>query len=450
MTILSAPPALKPWREVQIDFTRLRHFGIDKPTVEFEKAHTYPASKPNYQPRTPNHLFNGFRLPTGRSMWGYVHVPFCNYACKFCFYAKHVGKSRDSLVDHYLTNLAREMDFALERLGLDAFSVKDFYVGGGTPTALNEEQLARFLEILRPRFRFEEDALASVEGSPESLTAGKIALLRDFGFSRFSLGLQSAEQRFLDASERKHQVEQAFDAYELLRSEGIDHVNVDLIYGFPGESVSDWEESLSMVIDRIQPESFTLYYLRYVPGTPFTRGIPGQQRATWEQLVEMRKVYMDAMEASDYERCRPHFFRKPENRIRRYHGAPTLDHENYGAQIGFGPSAYSQLGRQVGRSATSLTPWFQQVEAAGFGTVEGRELTLEDRLVRRIAKDLCNRGSLRKEEFEAEFGRPPEHFYGGKLDTLTRLGLIKDTGSAVHLTRKGILVDEEIAYFLFP
>jgi len=453
MTAFAAPPVRNPWREVQIDFSGLRRAGIDKPAFEYEKAHTFPASRPHYQPRTADDLFTGFRLPTGRDFWGYVHVPFCDYACQFCFYAKHVGrdkKARASLVDRYLSCLEREMDNALGRLGLDAFPVRDFYVGGGTPTALTEDQLARFLAILRPRFRFQPDSLASVEATPDSLTAEKVDLLRDFGFRRFSIGFQSAEQRFLDLSRREHNVRRAFEACELLGSRGVDHINVDLIYGFPGETLEDWEQSLDTVLGRIRPESFTLYYLRYVPGTPFTKSFGQPERATWEQLVDMRMAYMDALEAAGYERCRPHFFRKPEDRIRRYHGAPTLDHHNYGAQIGFGPSAYSQLGHQVARSEKNLSRWCDRVEHGSFGTVEGRELTSEDRLTRRIVKDLCNRGYLLKGEFEAEFGHAPEHFFPEKLRSLIHLDLICDTGDSLRLLRKGILVDEEIAYHFFP
>jgi len=431
---------------------KLQRAGITKPALQWEKTHTYPASKPEYVARTPHDLFDGFQLPESRNIWAYIHVPFCNYNCGFCFYAKLIAKEgsarQKALVERYLETLPREMDFGLRKLGLRTFSVKDLYVGGGTPMALDERQLAKFLEILATRFEFQTDALATIEASPESLTAAKIEMLRSAGFSRFSLGIQSAERQFLDVSGRKHTVEDAFAAYDLLREHDVDHINVDLIYGFPGETPKMWEASLRRVMERIEPESLTLYYLRYVPGTPFTRRIEVEERTAWEVTVEMRQRYMRYLEECGYEMCRPHFYRKPEDRIRRYHGAPTLDHHNYGTQIGFGPSAYSHLGYQVGRSASTLDDWIQKVEDVGFGTVEGRELTLRDRVIRRMMQDLCNMGVLKKTRFAKEFGTSPEKFFGEEIRTLISLGLVENTVDELKLTPSGILVDEEIAHWI--
>jgi oxygen-independent coproporphyrinogen-3 oxidase len=450
MTLLSESISARHWRNVEIDFDGLRRVGIEKPSFEFEKAHTYPGSQPDFQPRTPDDLFCDFKLAAGQRMWGYVHVPFCNYACKFCFYAKTVAKDRGHLVDRYLANLEREMDHALERLGLDAFPVRDLYVGGGTPTALDEEQMDRFLNILRPRFRFEQGALASVEGSPESLTAGKITLLKDFGFTRFSIGMQSENQNFLDFSDRRHLVERVYEAYDLLRESGVEHINVDLIYGFPGETVAMWEESLGRVLERIDPESLTLYYLRYVPGTWFSSRVPKDDRASWETLVEMRRTYMDMLEATGYARCRPHCFHKPLSHVLRYSGAPMFDHGNFGAQIGFGPSACSHLGHQIGRSVSSLSNWCQQVETVGFGTHDGRKLTLQDRMVRRVVKDLCNRGKMTHASFHDEFGQAVDRVFQRPFLLLLQTKLIEETADGYCLTPAGILIDEEIAFTLFP
>ena len=427
----------------------LHDAGVRRPPLEYEKAHTYPASQPFFGPLDPSVALAALPGIQG-SFWTYVHVPFCNYLCSFCFYRKVLSDSAGSLFPAFLRGVSRELDQVRMLSGRERIEAHDLYLGGGTPTALTAAQLEALLDLLGTALRPAGDYLGTCEASPESVTVEKASLLLERGIRRISLGGQSFDQRRLDAVRRAHSVGAIAQAYERLRSAGCDHVNVDLIYGFPGQTCGEWESELRAALSALLPESFTLYYLRYVPGTPLANQATAADRVPWAELVAMREAYFDLLFDAGYEMCRPHFFRLPLDRVRRYRGAPTLDHGNHGRQIGLGPSAYSHLGSCVSRSAWPISQWLTAVEQNGFGTAEGRILTANDRHTRAAVKSLAGTLGIDRRQFQLATGADLDKVYGGKLDRLAALGLLRPTETGYQLTELGILLDEEVSYFLYP
>jgi len=198
----------------------------------------------------------------------YVHVPFCATRCGYCDFNTYTavelgsGASRDS----YAGLAAAEVRLALKVLGPAAPSVSTVFFGGGTPTLLPPGDLGQILAAIEAEFGLAADAEVTTEANPESVDERSLAQLRETGFTRISLGMQSAAEHVLAVLDRKHSPGRAAQCVAWARRAGFDHVSLDLIYGTPGESSEDWERSVNSAIGA-GPDHISAYALTVEEGT---------------------------------------------------------------------------------------------------------------------------------------------------------------------------------------
>ncbi|GAA4906555.1 radical SAM family heme chaperone HemW [Tessaracoccus lubricantis] len=177
----------------------------------------------------------------------YVHVPFCRTRCGYCDFNTYTPSELGDLSpDTYLGAAHAELDLAARVLG-DRRPVQTVFFGGGTPTMLPAEALTGLLRAIDDRFGLAPDAEVTTEANPETLTPPYLERLREGGFTRISLGLQSVVPHVLQVLERTHTPRRGLDAAHWAREAGFEHVSLDLIYGTPGESMDDWRASLDAV-----------------------------------------------------------------------------------------------------------------------------------------------------------------------------------------------------------
>lgn len=202
------------------------------------------------------HLLKDINYQNGYSL--YVGIPFCPSICLYCSFSSSPIGIWKNQVDAYLDALCKEIDYAS-----DAFAEKELntvYIGGGTPTTLEPDQLERLLSKLEERFDYSQLLEFTVEaGRPDSITREKLAVLRAHGISRISINPQTMNQKTLDLIGRRHTVEQTKDAFHLAREMGFDNINMDLIVGLPEEK-ADVEHTLQEVIS-LDPDSITVHSL---------------------------------------------------------------------------------------------------------------------------------------------------------------------------------------------
>jgi putative oxygen-independent coproporphyrinogen III oxidase len=199
----------------------------------------------------------------------YVHVPFCAARCGYCDFNTYTaseldggGRSRASYVDAALAELA----LARRVLGEDAPAVETVFFGGGTPTLLAPDELARILGGIEETFGLAPGAEVTTEANPESVDPASLAALREAGFTRISLGMQSAVPHVLAVLDRVHTPGRATAAAAEAHAAGFEHVSLDLIYGAPGESDDDWRASLDAAL-AAAPDHVSAYALIVEPGT---------------------------------------------------------------------------------------------------------------------------------------------------------------------------------------
>ncbi|HET7397304.1 MAG TPA: radical SAM family heme chaperone HemW [Intrasporangium sp.] len=207
---------------------------------------------------------------TSTDLGVYVHVPFCSVRCGYCDFNTYTlgelgGPGASIGLDTYADAALHELDLAERVLGPDAPAVSTVFVGGGTPTMLRPGDLVRVLDGIRSRWGLAPGAEVTTEANPDSVTAAGLAELAAGGFTRVSLGMQSAVPHVLRTLERTHDPDNVARAVRAARRAGL-QVSVDLIYGTPGESLEDWRRSLEAAV-ALDPDHVSAYALVVEQGT---------------------------------------------------------------------------------------------------------------------------------------------------------------------------------------
>lgn len=188
----------------------------------------------------------------------YVGIPFCTTRCAYCsFLSGELGRGK--LVEPYLAALFREMEAGAQLLAESGRRLRAVYVGGGTPTALNADQLRRLLHLLMKRFPGAVEYTVEA-GRPDTLTPEKLALIREAGVRRISINPQTMNDKTLQTIGRRHTVAQVYEAYAMAREAGFRHINMDVIAGLPGEDLADFERTMAGARE-LKPESLTVHTL---------------------------------------------------------------------------------------------------------------------------------------------------------------------------------------------
>lgn len=195
----------------------------------------------------------------------YIHIPFCKQKC---FYCDFVSGPHDSFSkEQYMEALIKEMAFySRERESQRVFDT--VFIGGGTPSLLEVEELSRLFTALKNSFTFGAKPEITMEANPESLSKEKIEAAINLGVNRFSLGVQTFDDRLLKNIGRIHSSDQVFSCFNLLRKAGCKNINLDLIYGLPGQDLASWSDTLHKAV-KLQPEHLSLYNLIVSPHTHF-------------------------------------------------------------------------------------------------------------------------------------------------------------------------------------
>jgi coproporphyrinogen III oxidase-like Fe-S oxidoreductase len=198
----------------------------------------------------------------------YLHVPFCRTRCHYCDFVTYTGM--EGLRRPYAAALLEEAAMAAAALGPEPPTVTSLFVGGGTPTLLAPDDLGRVLARLRELLPFAPGAEVTVEANPETVDRAMADGLAGAGVTRVSMGAQSFDDRVLAALGRVHDGAKVTEAVATLRAAGVPALNLDLIYGGPGEDAASWSATLAAAVD-LGPEHLSAYALTIEPATKFGR-----------------------------------------------------------------------------------------------------------------------------------------------------------------------------------
>jgi oxygen-independent coproporphyrinogen-3 oxidase len=293
-----------------------------------------------------------------------VHVPFCRHRCGYCNFS--VVSNRDEWIERFLAAIDQEL------ASLDRPEVQTIFLGGGTPTHLNESQLERLFEIISKRFVLGGGGEWSIEANPEDVTKTKLDLLVDRGINRISLGIQSFDDQKLRQLERSHQAFQAIKTTELVATR-IPNLSIDLIFATPGETLAIWQRDLETAL-RLPIQHLSTYSLTFEKGTSFwSRRNRGELRSADESdEVEMYQMARRNAAARAFEQYEISNFSKPGYQCA--HNRAYWEGEGWYAA---GPGAARFVGgvREVNHRSTST--YLQRIETGQSPVAEREPISLE-------------------------------------------------------------------------
>lgn len=275
-------------------------------------------------------MVNGFGV--------YVHVPFCATRCGYCDFNTYTPSETESSYAAYLDSLERELELAAAKVGLAAETV---FIGGGTPSLLGADGLGRILDSIRNTFGLAADAEVTTESNPESTDPEYFAGLREAGFTRVSLGMQSASTPVLKVLDRQHTPGRAVEAAKEAKRAGFEHVNLDLIYGTPTETDEDVRKSLDAVLSA-DVDHVSAYSLIVEDGTAMARKIrSGQLPAPEEDVYADRyEIIAERLAADGFDWYEVSNWAKPGGECQH-----NLIYWRGGNWWGAGPGAHGYVNR---------------------------------------------------------------------------------------------------------
>ena len=361
----------------------------------------------------------------------YVHIPFCARICPYCaFYKDLLDRSQTSRFCEALLRELEGRDHRARRL-----VPSTVYFGGGTPTSLNIAQLELLLRGFHETLDLSELVEWTIEANPGSVSARKAAVLKKFGVNRISLGVQSWDDELLKLLGREHNAEQAEESFRILRDAGFANINIDLMFGLPGQTVDQWRATLRETI-ALQPEHISTYCLTYEEDTEFfLRHARGEFRQDADADAEFFEMTMAIVEDAGYRHYEISNYARPG--FESVHNRAYWRGEDY---LGIGPSAVSTIGMQRWQNVCDYRAYIDRVFAgqSPFGTSE----TLTDNMKRteRIALGLRTRDGIASSELKD---------FAQKVDELAALQLLRKSNGSFVLTRRGKALADSVAEAFF-
>jgi len=356
----------------------------------------------------------------------YVHIPFCARICPYCaFYKDLLDRSQTW---RFCEAILRDLD---QQYASFALMPETIYFGGGTPTALTTSQLEFLLGGFRERLDLSSLTEWTIEANPGSVSARKAELLHNLGVTRVSLGVQSWDDELLKLLGREHNSGQAEQSFHILRAARFPNINVDLMFGLPGQTIDQWKFTLEKTIG-LRPDHISTYCLTYEEDTEFfLRHARGEFRQDTDADAAFFEMTMSILEGAGYDHYEISNYARP--------GVPSVHNRAYwrgNDYLGIGPSAFSTVGTQRWQNICDYRSYADRVLSGQSPRGFSENLTSEMKRSERIALSLRTCDGVAASELR--------HF-GPETTELMSLGLLRKSNDNFLLTRKGKCLADSVA-----
>lgn len=353
----------------------------------------------------------------------------------------------DRYIPAYLKALKQET-LRVAELDDKESEIHTVFLGGGTPSLIAPDQLRDLLTSIRAAFTVRTDAEISMEVNPGTVTREKMVGYQQLGVNRVSLGVQSFRNEELNLLGRIHTVDGAYQAIESIRKAGITNINLDLIYGLPGQTTDDWEVSLRSVLE-IRPEHISLYCLTIEDGTPLASAVNDGEiepidediaAAMYEMAIEQLGSSYEHYEISNWAR-----YGDGVSDLKCRHNLQYWQNNEY---IGLGAGAHGYFRGIRYENPKTIPEYLVKMSSPGQFNVEGSKVDdaekARDEML--LGLRLLSKG-VKRDEFRMKFGKDFQAVFAGKIDNLVRSGLVTWTDadhSALVLTKRGMMLGNQV------
>ncbi len=391
----------------------------------------------------------------------YIHVPFCKSRCLYCDFTSYAGKM--ALLQEYVNAVVAE----IRATGDAAGRVISIYFGGGTPSLLEPEQVGRIIASVRSQFACAEEIEISLETNPGTVGVASLLRLSDCGVNRLSVGVQSLRDENLRFLGRAHSAEEARQALVWARDAGFRSISADLIFGLPGQTLTDWGSDLGRLL-ALRPDHISLYGLTIEPNTPLGRDAAAGRVVTADDdaMADMYELAVERLAGAGYRHYEISNWCLPGHECRH-----NLLYWRYQPYLGYGVAAHSAWPATLQPSPRGfptlaaaekcwLARWSNRADIEGYiaDISEGKlPAGARDPISNRMAMAeymflglrLVDEG-VDAAEFRDRFGSDLDHVFGDVIARLVAEGLAARQGSRLSLSRRGTLLATEVSVRFLP
>ena len=380
----------------------------------------------------------------------YIHIPFCRSRCTYCDFNTYAGM--EAYLADYTQALKKELHLARPLLKTGEF-IHTVYFGGGTPTILPPETFAEILTGIREEYPLTETAEITTEANPLLLTEDGLRTLRQAGVKRLSMGMQSGIPAELKLLGRRHSMADVIQSMAYARQAGFDNINLDLIFGVPGQSLKSLRESLEKAL-ALQPEHLSIYSLTVEEGTPLARMLAaGQVELPDPDVVaDMYEWLMDYLPHQGFGQYEISNWAKGK----KFQSRHNLQYWYNYPYLGFGAGAHSYFAHYRWANVMAIPNYIERMQAAQEWDVaappaaeDAALLTEWDEIQERMMMGLrLTEEGISAADFRARFGRSMDEIYPKEITFLMDNGLLewvgKDAEKRLRLTHKGRMLGNQV------
>ena len=385
----------------------------------------------------------------------YIHIPFCQIKCPYCDFNTYEN------IENFIPNYMKSINIEIYnwRQILEPYKIESVYFGGGTPSYNNDSYIKDIIESLKSKFHLNSNAEVTLEANPVDLNINKLSSLLKIGVNRLSIGIQSFSNSLLVKLGRNHNKETALKSIENTLKAGFKNFNVDLMYGIPSQSISQWQNSLKKIKD-FEINHLSTYNLTFEKGTPFyswkKQGkITGLRDKKVEEMYFFQKDFLPKIGFNHYEISN---WSKPK--MESNHNLRYWSGNEY---VGVGAGAHSYFNNQRFSNIKSPKKYIENMRIihnhpnnnpllgmSNIGMINDQEiLSNNDILFDRIMLSLRLIKGIIHKDINKDFNIDFSNKFNNLLSELTTLDLIEDNTEKTKLTDKGILISNEITLKFF-
>ena len=366
----------------------------------------------------------------------YLHIPFCEHICHYCDFNKVYLKGQP--VIDYLYAMEKEIKLSLAKLPTD--KLETIFVGGGTPTSLNESELEQLCDIIKRNLPYDDSTEFTFEANPGDLSKEKFQILKEAGVNRISFGVQTFNNELLKKIGRTHQAKDVFRSVALAKETGFQNISVDLIYSLPGQTVEDFKQTLAQAFTLEIPH-YSGYSLIIEPKTVFYNLLSkGKLPVVSEDIeAEMYGVLMEEMDKNGFPQYEISNFAIPG--FESKHNLTYWNNESY---YGFGAGAHGYVGGFRISNHGPIKKYMEAVDHELLPRVTSHEVSKIEAMEEEMFLGLRKNAGVSMVKFFDKFAAEPTQLFKKELMRLQEQGLLELQNDFIRLTNRGRFLGNEV------
>ncbi len=359
----------------------------------------------------------------------YIHIPFCKSKCPYCSFVSY--PKTDRLIPQYIDALDKEASLYV------GARVRTVYIGGGTPTCLDCGQINDLTAVIRRRFNIDRNAEWTIEANPATFDPAKAESIKDLGYNRISLGIQSLDPKYLQLLGRPHSAQEGVSAFRILREAGFSNISLDLMFALPGQTAMELEDDLSALI-ALDSEHLSIYALSVGADSGFAgKGISAQDE---DVQAERYILVCERMKKNGLRQYEVSNFAKPGRECRH-----NLAYWQGGEYIGLGCAAHSFLNWERFWNRRDLSAYIEELSLGQSPVEEREERSPHARLLEAVLFGLRLNAGVDIKALERGFGIMLGDEKHDAINGLISDGFLIRKKSSIAATMKGRLVLDAIS-----